>query len=65
MLIKSSKQRYQQFRLGKRFSNLNLQTLIIFFFESLSNTFMNFVPNKLITVDDKGLPSVTEKSNTL
>ena len=58
MLIKSSKQRYQQFRLGKRFSNLNLQTLIIFFFESLSNAFMNFV-------DDRGLPSVTEKSNTL
>lgn len=34
MLIKSSKQRYQQFRLGKRFSNLNLQTLINFFLKA-------------------------------
>ena len=35
------------------------------FNETLSNIFMNFVPNKLITVDDRDLPWVTEKIKEL
>ena len=35
------------------------------FNETLSNIFMNFVPNKLITVDDRDPPSVTEKKKML
>ena len=32
------------------------------FNETLSNIFMNFVPNKLITVDERDPPWVTEKN---
>ena len=37
---------------GKAFSNVNVHTQVRLFNETLFNIFMNFVPNKLITVDD-------------
>ena len=45
----------------KAFSNVNVHTQVKLFNETLSNIFMNFVPNKLITFDDRDNPWVTEK----
>ena len=45
----------------KAFSNVNVHTQVKLFNETLSNIFMNFDPNKLITVDDRDPPWVTEK----
>ena len=39
----------------KAFSNVNVNTQAKLFNETLSNIFMNFVPNKLIPVDDRDL----------
>ena len=50
---------------GKAFSNVNVHTRVKLFNETLSNIFMNFVPNKLITVDDRNPPLVTEKIKEL
>ena len=50
---------------GKAFSNVNVHTQVKLFNETLSNIFMNFVPNKLITVDDRNPPLVTEKIKEL
>ena len=49
----------------KAFSNVNVHTQVKLFNETLSNIFMNFVPNKLITVDDRDPPRVTEKIKKL
>ena len=46
----------------KAFSNVNVHTQVKLFNETLSNIFMNFVPNKLITVDERDPPWVTEKN---
>ena len=45
----------------KAFSNVNVHAQVKLFNEFLSNIFMNFVPNKLISVDDTDPPWVTEK----
>ena len=45
----------------KAFSNVNVQAQVILFNETLSNIFMNFLPYKLITVDDRDPTWVTEK----
>ena len=45
----------------KAFSKVNVHAQVKLFNETLSNIFMNFVPNKLITVDDRDPPWVTEK----
>ena len=45
----------------KAFSNVNVHAQVKLFNETLSNIFMNFVPNKLITVDGRDPPWVTEK----
>ena len=42
------------------FSNFNVHTQVKLFNETLFNIFMNFVPNKLITVDERDPPRVTE-----
>ena len=42
------------------FSNFNVHTQVKLFNETLFNIFMNFVPNKLITVDERDPPWVTE-----
>ena len=44
----------------KAFSNVNVQAQVKLFNETLTNIFMNFVPNKLITVGDRYPPWVTE-----
>ena len=49
----------------KAFSNVNVHTQVKLFNETLSNIFMNFDPNKLITVDDRDPPWVTEKIKKL
>ena len=45
----------------KAFSNVNVHAQVKLFNETLSNIFMKFVPNKLISVDDTDPPWVTEK----
>ena len=40
----------------KAFSNVNEHTQVKLFSETLSNIFMNFVPNKLIIFDDRDHP---------
>ena len=47
--------------IGKKLSNVNVHAQVKLFNEILSNIFMNFVPNKLITADDMDPPSVTKK----
>ena len=49
----------------KAFSNVNVHTQVKLFNETLSNIFMNFVPNKLIAVDDWDPPWLTEKIKKL
>ena len=49
----------------KAFSNVNVHTQVKLFNETLSNIFMNFVPNKLIAVDDRDPPWMTEKIKKL
>ena len=49
----------------KAFSNVNVHTQVKLFNETLSNIFMNFVPNKLITIDDRDPPWMTEKIKKL
>ena len=49
----------------KAFSNVNVQAQVKLFNETLTNIFMNFVPNKRITVDDKDPPWVTENTKKL
>ena len=49
----------------KAFSNVNVYTQVKLFNETLSNIFMIFVPNKLITVDDRYPPWVTEKNQKI
>ena len=43
------------------FSKVNVHAQVKLFNETLSNIFMNLVPNKLISVDDTDPPWVTEK----
>ena len=50
---------------GKAFSNVNVHTQVKLFNETLFNIFMNFVPNKLITVDERDPPRVTERKKKL
>ena len=45
----------------KTFSNVNIHTQVELFNETLPNIFMDFVPNKLITVDERDPQWVTEK----
>ena len=50
----------------KAFSNVNVHTQVnILLYINISNIFMNFVPNKLITVDDRHTPWMTEKIKKL
>ena len=49
----------------KAFSNVNVHTQVKLLNETLSNKFMNFVPNKLITVDNRDPPWMTEKIKKL
>ena len=49
----------------KAFSNVNVHAQVKLFNETLSNIFMNFVRNKLITVDDRDPAWVTEKIKKL
>ena len=49
----------------KVFSNVKVHAQEKLFNQTSSNIFMNFVPNKLITVDDRDLPWVTEKIKEL
>ena len=49
----------------KAFLNVNVHTKVKLFNETLSNIFMNFVPNKLITVEERDRPWVTEKIKKL
>ena len=35
------------------FSHKNLHEQVVIFNQTLMNTFLNYIPNKLITVDDK------------
>ena len=51
--------------MGKSFSNVNIHAQVKLFDETLSNIFMNCVPNKLITVDDRDPPWMTEKIKKL
>ena len=44
------------FHWEKASSNVNVHTQVKLFNETLSNIFMNFVPNKLIIVDDRNPP---------
>ena len=53
------------FHWEKASSNVNVHTQVKLFNETLSNIFMNFVPNKLIIVDDRNPPWVTEKIKIL
>ena len=46
-------------------SNINAHTQLKLFNEILTNSFTNFVPNKLITVDDRDPPWVTENIKKL
>ena len=48
----------------KAFANLNVHAQVKWFHETLSNIFMNFVPNKLITADDSYPPWVTKENYT-
>ena len=50
------------FDCGRAFWNVDVHTQVKLFDEILSNIFMNFVPNKLITVDDRNPSLVTEKN---
>ena len=43
------------------FSKVNVHAQVKLLNETLSNIFMNLVPNKLISVDDRDPPWVTEK----
>ena len=49
----------------KAFSNVKVHTQVKLFNETLSNIFMNFVPNKLITVDNSDPQWVTEKTKKI
>ena len=49
----------------KAFWNVNVHTQVKLFNETLSNIFINFVPNKLITVDNRNPPWVTERIKKL
>ena len=49
----------------KAFSNINVHTQVKLFNEIVTNIFTNFVPNKLITVDDRDRPLVAEKIKKL
>ena len=49
----------------KAFSNFNVHKQVKLFKETFCNIFMNFVPNKLITVDDRDPPWMTEKIKKL
>ena len=49
----------------KAFSNVNVHAQVKLFNKTLSNIFMNFVLNKLITADDRDPPWVTEKIKQL
>ena len=49
----------------KAFSNINVHTQVKLFNEIVTNIFTNFVPNKLITVDDRDHPLVAEKIKKL
>ena len=49
----------------KAFSNINVHIQVKLFNEFLTNIFTNFAPNKLITVDDREPPWVTEKIKKL
>ena len=51
---------------GKKPSQIfNVNTQVKLFNEILTNIFTNFVPNKLITVDDRDPPWVTENIKKL
>ena len=52
---------FDSFDWEKAFSNVNVHTQVKLFNETLPNIFVNFVPNKLITVDDRDPPWATEK----
>ena len=41
---------------GKAFSDFNVHAQVKMFNETLSNIFMNFAPNKLVTVDERDPP---------
>ena len=47
------------------FWNVNVHTQVKLFNETLSNIFINFVPNKLITVDNRNPPWATERIKKL
>ena len=49
----------------KAFSNINVHTQVKLFNEILTNIFTNFIPNKLITLDDRDPPWVTENIKKL
>ena len=49
----------------KAFPNLNVHVQVKLFHETLSNIFISFVPNKLITADNSYPPWVTEKIKKL
>ena len=51
--------------LTEKTSNINVHTQLKLFNEILTNSFTNFVPNKLITVDDRDPPWVTENIKKL
>ena len=44
------------FEWKKAFSNISVQTQITLFNEISAKVLMNFVPNKLVTIDDGNLP---------
>ena len=49
----------------KTFSNINVHAQVKLFNKIFTNTFTNFVPKKLITVDDRDPPWVTKKIKKL
>ena len=49
----------------KAFSNVNVHVQVKLFNKTLSNIFMNFVPNKLVTVDYRDSPWVSGKIKKL
>ena len=49
----------------KVFSNVNVHTQVKLSDETLSDIFMNFIPNKLKTADDRDPPWVTQKIKKL
>ena len=56
---------FANFDWGKAFSNINIHTQVKWFNEILTDIFTNFVPNKLITVDYRDHPWVTENIKKL